>query len=97
MALPPKRSVTVFAEDLAADHLAIVKNVVVEASEVPPTTGQLFGELSKRVRVELDKQLGGRGWNVIVGRSFGAFVTHKIKCYAYVSVFPGVNILMWRS
>lgn len=38
-----------------------------------------------------------RGWNVVVGRSFGAYVTQKIKCYAYLSVFPGVNILVWKA
>ncbi len=33
----------------------------------------------------------------MVGRSFGAYVTQKIKCYAYLSVFPGVNILVWKA
>ena len=30
-------------------------------------------------------------------RSFGAFVTQKIKCYAYLYVFPGVSILLWKT
>ena len=38
-----------------------------------------------------------RGWNVIVGRSYGAFITHKMKSYAYLSVFPGVNVLLWKA
>jgi hypothetical protein len=46
---------------------------------------------------ELDKKFGTRGWNAVVGRSFGAYVTQKIKCYAYLSVFPGVNILVWKA
>lgn len=38
-----------------------------------------------------------RGWSVVVGRSYGAFITHKIKSYAYLSVFPGVNVLLWKA
>jgi hypothetical protein len=46
---------------------------------------------------ELDKRFGTRGWNCVVGRSFGGYVTQKIKCYAYLSVYPGVNILVWKA
>ena len=74
-----------------------MKTICTDVFEAPPAAGQVYGELSKRIRAELDKNLGGRGWNVIVGRSFGAYVTHKIKCYAYLSVFPGINILAWKA
>ena len=43
----------------------------------------------------LEKQYG-KGWNVVVGKSFGAFVTHEIKTYFYGSVVPGVCVLIWR-
>jgi hypothetical protein len=33
---------------------------------------------------------------VIVGRSFGAFVTHRTKSYMFFSVTPGVNCLVWK-
>jgi dynein light chain LC8-type len=91
------RTVVVFAEDLHPEHLAVVKTACCDVFDSPPVTGQLFGELARRIRAELDKVIGGRGWNVIVGRSFGAFVTHKIKHYAYLSVFPGVNVLVWKA
>ena len=87
----------VFAEDMLPDQLALVKQVCADVFEAPPSTPQIYGELSRKIRTELDKQMGGRGWNVIVGRSFGAYVTHKIKCYAYLSAFPGVNVLCWRA
>jgi hypothetical protein len=106
----------VAAEDIDAHSLAVVKQVCGDAFETPPASGNLYGELSRRIRAELDKQLqgpigaaagagasssqggsGGHGWNVVVGRSFGAYVTHKIKSYAYLSVFPGVNILVWKA
>ncbi len=77
--------------------MAVVKSACVEAFENPPAHGNLYGELSRKIRTAVDKELGGRGWNVIVGRSFGAHVTHKIRSYAYLSVVPGVNILCWRS
>jgi hypothetical protein len=74
-----------------------VKTICGDVFESPPASGHLYGELSRRIRVELDKQMGSRGWNVVVGRSYGAYVTQKIKCYAYLSVFPGVNILVWKA
>lgn len=91
-----RSAVVVFAEDMLPDHLALVKQVCVDVFEAPPSTPQIYGELSRKIRTELDKQLGGRGWNVIVGRSFGAYVTHKIKHYVYLSVFPGVNVLAFK-
>jgi hypothetical protein len=97
MAAPKSRNAVVFAEDLHPDHLTVVKTVCFEVFEAPPSTAQIFGELSNRIRAELDKQLGGRGWNVIVGRGFGAYVSHKIKCFAYLSVCPGVNVLAWKA
>ena len=33
---------------------------------------------------------------VVVGRSFGAFVTHRTKSYMFFSVTPGVNCLVWK-
>ena len=77
--------------------MTVIKNACVEAFENPPAQGQIYGELSKRIRAAIDKELGGRGWNVIVGRSFGAHVTHKVRCFVYLSAFPGVNVLCWRS
>jgi hypothetical protein len=77
--------------------LTLVKQICGDVFEASPAAGHLYGELSRRIRNELDKQMGSRGWNVVVGRAFGAFVTQKIKCYAYLSVFPGVNILVWKA
>jgi len=37
-----------------------------------------------------------QGWNVIVGRQFGAYVTHEIRTYAYFTVCPDMSILVWR-
>ena len=85
------------AEDTAEEDLDKIKGICGDVFESSPTGGNLYGELARRIRALLDKETGARGWNVVVGRSFGAFLTQKIKCYAYLSVFPGVNILVWRS
>ena len=84
------------AEDTDEEDLEKIKGICGDVFESSPPGGSLYGELAKRIRTLLDKEMGVRGWNVVVGRSFGAFLTQKIKCYAYISVFPGVNILVWR-
>ncbi len=85
------------AEDTDEEDLDIIKTICGDIFESPPTSGNLYGELARRIRNELDKRLNTRGWNCVVGRAFGAYVTQKIKCYAYLSVYPGINILVWRT
>jgi hypothetical protein len=90
------RDAYVYSEDTNEEDLDLIKSICGDVFESSPTGGHLYGELAKRIRNLLDKETGTRGWNCVVGRSFGAFVTQKIKCYAYLSVFPGVNVLVWR-
>lgn len=77
--------------------LTTLKSVCVDVFAAPPSAGNLYGELSRRIRVDLDKRMSCRGWSCVVGRSFGAHITQKIRCYAYLSVFPGINILVWKA
>ena len=60
-----------------------------------PPAHATYSEMARRIRLDLDKKMhgGSRGWSVVVGRAFGAYITQKIKNYAYVSVFPGA----WRG
>ena len=85
------------AEDTDEEDLDKICNICGDVFESTPTGGRLYGELARKIRALLDKEMGVRGWNAVVGRSFGAFLTQKIKCYAYISVFPGVNVLVWRA
>ena len=85
------------AEDLVESDLTTLKTVCVEVFASPPSAGFLYGELARRIRVDLDKRMNHRGWSCVVGRSFGAHITQKIRCYAYLSVFPGINILCWKA
>jgi len=57
--------------------------------------GKVYSYIANFVRAQFEKHYG-KGWNVVVGRSFGAYVTHEIKTYCYLSVFPGVYVLIWR-
>lgn len=47
--------------------------------------GNVYCQIAETIRKAFDKQYQS-GWNCIVGRSFGAFVTHKIKTYIYFQV-----------
>jgi hypothetical protein len=58
----------------------------------------VYGELSRRIRSDVEKGTGLTGWSVVVGRSFGAGLSHRFKHYAHVqSASPGVSVLVWRS
>ena len=52
---------------------------------VDPRVGLFVATIASHFRAAFDKN-DTKGWNCIVGRSFGAFVTHKIKTYIYFQV-----------
>ena len=66
------RNAYVYAEDTDEEDLDKIKSICGDVFEASPTGGSLYGELAKRIRALLDKEMGVRGWNVVVGRSFGA-------------------------
>ncbi len=84
------------AEDLSVEAEEEIKGVVVEAFKGSPVVPTVFSELANGIRSEVDKRFG-RGWNVVVGKSFGAYVTQKLKCYVYMSVYTGVSVLIWKA
>ena len=73
---PPPSS----AEDTDDETLELIKSVVAEIFDNPPPNA-MFGEMARRIRVELDKRLESRGWSVVVGRAYGAYLTHKIQSF----------------
>ena len=80
------------AEDLDDEGLDTALQVVADVFDDPPPHST-YSEMARRIRTEMDKKMGTRGWSVVVGKSYGAYLTQKIKAYAYVSVFPGASIL----
>jgi hypothetical protein len=57
-----------------------------------PTSMRIFAD---HIRGRLETVTGKKGWNVVCGRNFGAFVSHELRSYMYFSVCIGVNILVW--
>ena len=51
-------------------------------------------DLAYHIKQELDKAKGGT-WNVIVGKSFGSFVTHETKTISYFTIGSN-SFLIWR-
>lgn len=78
------------AEDLDDEGLDTAKQVVADVFDDPPVHSS-YSEMARRIRIEMDKRMGTRGWSVVVGKSYGAYITQKIKAYAYLSVFPGAH------
>jgi len=51
-------------------------------------------DIAQNIKVELDKKYGPY-WHVIVGKSFGSFVSHETKSYLYFSIDQH-SILIFR-
>ena len=95
--LPLKRPFPALAaEDLSAKAEEEIKAICVDVFKSSPIAPKVYSELADMLRTELDK-LYGSGWNAVVGKSFGAYVTQKLKCYIYLSVYSGVSILLWKA
>ncbi|CCI43584.1 hypothetical protein ABG067_006412 [Albugo candida] len=86
----------VYAEDMTEPMLEKVTALAKDAFQLQITAGKTFSSIADFIRRHMDKEYG-RGWNCIVGNSFGAFVTHEIKTYVYFSVTFGVSILLWKT
>jgi hypothetical protein len=92
----PSKTIAVFAEDMTDEMSQDALNVSQEAFQQPVTQGHTFSAIADYIRKRFEKE-HGKGWNAVVGRSFGAFITHEIKTYMYFTVVPGVYVLLWRA
>ncbi|EQC33187.1 hypothetical protein SDRG_09171 [Saprolegnia diclina VS20] len=86
----------VFAEDMTDVMLEKVIATAKDAFQLQVTSGKTFSTVADMVRRNMEKEYG-RGWNCVVGLSFGAYVTHEIKTYVYFSVVSGVSVLVWKA
>ena len=75
----------IFAEDMTEEMQAMAIECARNAFQRTYTVGNVYAQIAGSIRQEFDDK-DGKGWNCVVGRSFGAFVTHKIKTYIYFSV-----------
>ena len=53
-------------------------------------------ELSVSIKDELDKNVGGFGWNVVVGKDFGSYIFHRSKYFTEYKI-NDLDILLWKS
>jgi dynein light chain LC8-type len=86
----------IFAEDMTDEMCNKAISISNEAFNLTISKGQVFSTIAAHIRAGFDKEFK-KGWNVVVGKSFGAYVTHEIKTYMYFTVTPGVYILLWRA
>ena len=86
----------IFAEDMSEEWSKDAIKVARDAFGLSIASGDVHSTIADFIRKRFDKD-HDRGWNCIVGRSFGCFCTHEIKTYAYFTVHPGTYVLLWRS
>jgi len=86
----------VFAEDMSDEMQQLALDTSQEAFQQTITKGNVYSQIAEYIRAAFDKN-DSKGWNCVVGRSFGAFVTHKIKTYIYFQVVPNVYVLLWKG
>lgn len=86
----------VFAEDMSEEWSKDAIAAARYAFAAAISSGDVHATIADLIRKKFDRD-HERGWNCIVGRSFGAYVTHEIKTYIYFTVHPGTYVLLWRS
>ena len=86
----------IFAEDMSDEWSKDAIKVARDAFALTIASGDVHATIADHIRKKFDRD-HEPGWNCVVGRSFGAFVTHEIKTYMYYTVVPGTCILLWRS
>lgn len=85
----------IFAEDMTNERMERCLAIAQEAFNMPTHKGSTHSCIAEHIRGSADKEFG-RSWNCIVGRDFGAYVTHVTKTFIYFSVARGVCVLLWK-
>jgi len=86
----------IYAEDMSEEWSKDAVKAARDAFALTVASGDVHSTIADFIRKKFDRD-HERGWNCVVGRSFGAYVTHEIKTYIYFTVHPGTYILLWRS
>ncbi len=86
----------IYAEDMTDAMMDKAVEVARTAFQAGSTANISYTSIATHIRQNFDKDYS-RSWNCVVGRHFGAYVTHEIKTYIYFSVVPGVSVLLWKT
>ena len=92
----PDKDIHVYADDMTEEMSKLAIQTSQDAFQLFITQGKVFSTIAAYIRTAFDKAFG-KGWNCIVGKNFGAFVTHEIKTYIYFTIVPGTYILLWKA
>ena len=74
------RYIHIYAEDMNEEKRNRAIEVSQEAFHMPSIDGKMFSNVAKVIRDDFNK-LYGIGWNCVVGKAFGSYVTHEMKTY----------------
>jgi len=74
------KNVNIFAEDMTEEMRTRAIAVSQEAFQTKISKGKTFSTLAGTIRDKFDKDYG-IGWNCVVGKAFGSYVTHEMKTY----------------
>mmetsp|Transcript_11972 Transcript_11972/g.28054 ORF Transcript_11972/g.28054 Transcript_11972/m.28054 type:complete len:98 (+) Transcript_11972:55-348(+) len=86
----------VFSEDMDDEKLEFVMATTKDAMGlVDPAMPTSMMLISDHIRAKMQSHTGNKGWNVICGRNFGAYVTHELRTFAYFTVTERFNVLVW--
>ena len=86
----------VFAEDMSEEWSKDAIKAARDGFALSISSGDVHSSIADYIRKKFDRD-HDKGWNCIVGRSFGAYVTHEIKTYIYFTIQAGTYVLLWRS
>ena len=88
--------VTVNYSELSASEQRYITDVSVDAIKMVEKSEKAvyYKDIAQAIKSDLDTNRGGM-WNVIIGKSFGSFVSHENKCITHFNV--GNNaFLIWK-
>ena len=85
----------IFVEDMNENMSREAIQIARDAFSLTITSGNVHSSMADFIRKKFDRDFE-KGWNCIIGKSFGAYVTHDMKSYIYFSVHPGTYILLWK-
>ena len=78
--MTPSKKIHVHADDMTDEMRTKALEMSQVAFQLTISKGKVYSTIALRIQESFDKMFG-RGWNCIVGKSFGTAVTHKIKTY----------------
>ena len=86
-----------YTEMNAADQNETVELVLEALKQDVKTQGDVTvyqKDIAKKIKNQLDTMRGG-SWNVIVGQSFGSFISHESKTVTHFFI-GNLGFLIWR-